>query len=201
VFKRGEVYENPVTGERAVVLLGTEETKGERLVIDLCLRRPGSVCPRHLHPSIRERITVLSGRICFFINDKSFIANLGETIDIPPGTVHDWWNAGIYEARVTLDIQPAARFEEFLRNALGLAQDGRTNSKGTPTFLQQVLLAREFADVIQFTKPSPTVQRIIFTAFAPLARLLGYSGTYPQYVARPPAGLYQLERSPNSNQA
>lgn len=200
VFRRGEVYEHPVTKERVVILVGTEESKGERLVVDLYLRKTGGVCPRHLHPTIREQITVLSGRVGVFMNGESFIASLGETINIPPGTVHDWWNAGIYEARVRVDIQPAARFEEFVRNAFGLAQDGKTNSKGMPTLLQLALLAREFGDVIQFTRPSRSVQRIVFTALAPFARLFGYSGTYPQYMTRPAAGAYQLERSTKSNE-
>lgn len=33
MFKRGEVYDNPVTGERIVIRLGTQETGGERLVL------------------------------------------------------------------------------------------------------------------------------------------------------------------------
>ena len=33
--KAGEVYENPVTGERAVLRIGTGTTGGERLVVDL----------------------------------------------------------------------------------------------------------------------------------------------------------------------
>jgi hypothetical protein len=44
VLKRGEVYENPVTGERAAVRVGTAETNGARLVVDLHLR-PGARVP------------------------------------------------------------------------------------------------------------------------------------------------------------
>ncbi len=38
LMRAGEVYENPASGERAVVILGTDETAGERLVVDLYLR-------------------------------------------------------------------------------------------------------------------------------------------------------------------
>jgi hypothetical protein len=31
MLKAGEVYENPVTGERAVIRIGAETTRGERL--------------------------------------------------------------------------------------------------------------------------------------------------------------------------
>jgi hypothetical protein len=38
VSKAGDVIENPVTGERAVVRVGTEESGGELLVADLYVR-------------------------------------------------------------------------------------------------------------------------------------------------------------------
>ena len=38
MFRRGDVFDNPVTGERATIRLGTRETKGERLIVDLELR-------------------------------------------------------------------------------------------------------------------------------------------------------------------
>jgi hypothetical protein len=43
------------------------------------------------------------------------------------------------------------------------------------------LFSREFDDVIQFTRPPRVVQRILFGSLAPLARLLGYRGSYPKY--------------------
>jgi hypothetical protein len=53
-----------------------------------------------------------------------------------------------------------------------------------PKLLQLSLFAREFDDVIQFTRPPRTVQRILFGSLAPLARLLGYRGSYPEYSTR-----------------
>jgi hypothetical protein len=35
MFKRGEVYENPVAGERAIMQVGTAENAGARLVVAL----------------------------------------------------------------------------------------------------------------------------------------------------------------------
>jgi hypothetical protein len=37
-MKADDVFENPVTGERAVVRIGTEQTDGELLVADLYIR-------------------------------------------------------------------------------------------------------------------------------------------------------------------
>jgi len=46
--------------------------------------------------------------------------------------------------------------------------------------LQLTLSAREFSDVIVFRSPPVAVQRAIFVALTPIARLRGYRATYPQ---------------------
>ena len=43
MFKRGEVYDNPVAGERVVIRLGNQETGGERLIADIYVRPGGAV--------------------------------------------------------------------------------------------------------------------------------------------------------------
>jgi hypothetical protein len=40
------------------------------------------------------------------------------------GIIHDWRNLGSEEAKVALEIEPTARFEEMIRNFFGLTQDG-----------------------------------------------------------------------------
>ncbi len=47
--KAGQVIENPVTGERAVVRVGKEEPEGEFLVVDAYVRPGGAV--RRARPS------------------------------------------------------------------------------------------------------------------------------------------------------
>ncbi len=193
MLKRGEVYENPVIGERVVIRVGTYETGGERLVVDMYARPGAAVAGAHLHPAIHERFTVVRGRVGFTINGQKAIAEPGHSLDVPAGVVHDWWNAGAEEAHVVVEIQPAARFEAMIRNLFGLAQDGKTNAKGMPSLLQLVLLAREFEDVIQFTRPPRAVQRALFGLLAPLARLRGYRGSYPEYQTRPPSAVLPVE--------
>ena len=61
----GDVIENPVTGERGVVRLGTVETAGARAVVDLDVRPGGAVVGEHWHPDMDERFTVLRGRVGF----------------------------------------------------------------------------------------------------------------------------------------
>jgi mannose-6-phosphate isomerase-like protein (cupin superfamily) len=185
MFRRGEIYDNPVTGIRAIVRLGTDESNGQKLVIDLYVRGCSTGTPKHLHPTMQERLTVVSGCVAVFLNGTIFIARPGDTFDIPPGTPHRWWNADFFEAKVTMEISPADRFEVFIRNMIGLAQDGKTDAKGMPNLLQLALLADEFDDVIHFLEPPRFVQRVLFPLLALVARMRGYKSNYPEYLFRP----------------
>jgi quercetin dioxygenase-like cupin family protein len=191
--KAGDVVENPVTGERAVVRIGTEQTGGELMVADLYIRPGGAVMGEHVHSAIEERFTVLRGQVGFRLSGREAIAELGKKLIVPAGMPHDWWNAGPEEALVRVEIRPAARFEAMILNAFGLGQDGKVNRKGMPNLLQLAVFAREFDDVIQFTRPPRVVQRVLFGMLAPVARLLGYRGSYPEYLARGPTGFVEVE--------
>jgi quercetin dioxygenase-like cupin family protein len=191
--KAGDIFENPVTGERAIVRIGTEQTSGELLVADLYIRPGGAVMGEHYHPSAEERFTVLRGQIGVRLSGQTSYAKPGVILTVPAGVPHDWWNASNDEAVVRVEIRPAARFEMMIRNAFGLAQDGKVNRRGMPNPLQLALFAREFADVVRFTWPAPAMQRALFNLLTPLAILLGYRGSYLRYMKRGPSGFVPVE--------
>jgi quercetin dioxygenase-like cupin family protein len=191
--RAGDVYVNPVTGERAVVRVGSAETGGNLLVVDLTVRPGGAVMGEHSHPAIDERFTVLSGRLNYKLGGRDGVAVPGDTLLVPAGTPHDWWNATADRVEVRVEVRPAARFEECILNAFGLAQDGKVNAKGMPGLLQLAAFAREFDDVIRFTRPPRWVQRLLFGLLAPLARLLGCRGSYPEYLTRGPSETVPVE--------
>jgi mannose-6-phosphate isomerase-like protein (cupin superfamily) len=193
MFKKGDVFDNPVTGERATILLGTRETRGDRLVVELELQGAGFGFALHKHPSIHERLKVVSGRVGMIIHDSISIVEPGKMIEIGPGVPHRFWNAGIMAAKLTLDIRPAKRFEAFTRNMIGLAQDGKTDPMGMPNLLQLSAIASQFSDVIQFMSPPRLVQSMLFPILAPIAAMRGYKGSYSEYVFRSPSKRIQLE--------
>jgi quercetin dioxygenase-like cupin family protein len=191
--KAGDVFENPITRERAVIRIGTEESGGEMLVADMYVSPGGRVAAEHVHPILDEWFTVLSGRVGFRINGRESAAEIGRRLHVTPGTVHDWWNAGEDEAHVVVEVSPATRFEEAISTTFGLAREGKTNAKGMPNLLQLALLSREFEDVLYFTKPPRAVQKALFAVLAPVARLLGYEGSHPEYG---PSGFVEVEPWP-----
>jgi mannose-6-phosphate isomerase-like protein (cupin superfamily) len=180
--RRGDVVYNNVTGERAIVLIGTEDSDDGRIVAFLGVRPGGAVVGEHIHPSITERFRVVSGNLCVKVNGGEAILRPGDEVTVPPGTPHDWWNAGDVEAQVVVEIDPGRRFELMLTTLFGLANDGLTDEKGMPHLLQLAVIADEFQDVIEFCSPPRLVQRAMFAILAPIGRALGYRPYYERYM-------------------
>ena len=65
MFTAGEVYLNPVTGERAVIRIGTDITGGERMVVDVYVQPGGRVMGEHIHPEMEERFVMLRDKVGF----------------------------------------------------------------------------------------------------------------------------------------
>ena len=179
----GDLYENTVTGERAVVLRGEEDGAGESALVHLAVKPRGAVAGEHVHPRFQERFLVVSGRLGTRVGGVERTLGAGEELTAPAGTPHDWWNAGESDADVLVEISPPdPRFETLIATLFGLANAGKTNAKGMPNPLQLALIAVEFADVIRFTKPPAPVQRALFGALGAVARRCGYRAVYPEYL-------------------
>ena len=176
----GEVWANPVTGERATILELSHQNPDGRVTAELTALVGARVVGEHRHPAIVERFTVLEGELTLKLDGQTTILREGETAVVEAGAWHDWWNASDRDARVRVEITPGERFAQMIETLFGLARLGHTNAKGMPHPLQLALFAREFSDVIVFRSPPPAVQRAIFGALAPIARRRGYRATYPQ---------------------
>ena len=176
----GEVWENPVSRERATILELPYENPEGRVSAELIALVGARVVGEHLHPALVERFTVLEGELTVKRDGQTSILREGETSVVEPGVWHDWWNASDRDARVHVEITPGERFAHMIETFFGLARLGHVNDKGMPNPLQLALTAREFSDVLVFRKPPAPVQRAVFGSLAPIARRRGYRATYPQ---------------------
>jgi quercetin dioxygenase-like cupin family protein len=179
--RAGDVLEHPVTGERFVVQKASRDTSGELLELDFAVRPGGFIAAEHVHPKQEERFELTAGTARFRIRGEEGAATAGDTVVIPPGTPHVWWNDGGDELRVLIQFRPALRTETFFETFFGLAKDGKTNAKGLPNPLQAAVALREFSDEIRLARPPFWVQKVAFGLLAPLGRLVGYRARYPQY--------------------
>jgi len=176
----GEVWENPVTRERATILERPWDNPEGRATAELTALVGARVVGEHHHPALVERFTVLEGELTVKLDGQVSVLRAGETAVVEAGVWHDWWNASDRDTRVRVEVTPGERFVYMIETLFGLARLGYCDRKGMPYPLQLSLTAPEFGDVVVFRSPPLAVQRAVFGALAPIARLRGYRATYPQ---------------------
>jgi hypothetical protein len=153
-------------------------------VVDLYVRPGRAVVSEQVHPNIEESFTVVHGTSATGWTGVRALRGRGSACTYLTGRRTTGGNAGEKEAQVLVEISPAVRFEEMILNAFGLAQDGKTDAKGRPRLLQAALFAREFDDVIRFTKPPRGAAGSVWSASTHRAGP-GLRGQLPE-VSQPP---------------
>jgi mannose-6-phosphate isomerase-like protein (cupin superfamily) len=181
VARRGDVLENPATGERILFHATAEETGGELLRYEAVFTPRGIAARLHVHPRQEERHEVLAGILGMTVDGRAREVYAGDVVVVSAGVPHRLWDTGSGPVHAVFELRPALRWEALFETAVGLAREGRVNRHGEPTLLQLAVLAREYEDEVQLARPPLTVQR---AALAPLARLgvlLGHRARYDRY--------------------
>jgi quercetin dioxygenase-like cupin family protein len=124
----GEIWENPVTGERSTILELAWNNPEGRATVELTALVGARVVGEHRHPTLVERFTVLEGELTLKRAGQTSILREGETATIDPGVWHDWWNASDRDAHVRVAIIPGERFAHMIETMFGLARLGHTNA-------------------------------------------------------------------------
>ncbi len=186
MVKSGDVLEHPVTQERMVIRKVARDTNGELFQADLYLPPGGFVAAAHIHPRQEERFELISGTLHGRVSGKELTRRPGETLVVPAGTPHVWWNGGDDELHVVGEVRPALRTETFFESFFGLAQDGKVHPKtGLPNILQMAVLLRAFRHEIVLAQPPTVMQTLLFGGLAPIGRALRYKAEYPYPFVRP----------------
>ena len=175
-------FHNPATGELARLNVGPAETGGRNLDVDLWLQPGAAVARAHVHDHFVERFEVREGQVGVQVGSGERVARPGDgPVEVPAGTVHDWWNAGDGVAHVRVEVlatpgapgEPAARFVSMIEALWSLGALGRVNAQGVPGPLWLAAIAREYRDAIRFVRPPAAVQAAVFGPLAALARRIG----------------------------
>jgi mannose-6-phosphate isomerase-like protein (cupin superfamily) len=174
----GDAIGNPVTGERIVFHQTSRETNGEAVVFETFVQPNGFVAAAHVHPNQEERFEIVSGTLGLKVGGGEIVSGPGETLTVPAGAPHRFWNAGDEEVRFRCEVRPALNFEQLLETMFALAAAGKTNKKGMPNPLRLAVIARAHFDVVRLPFPPAFLQRLGLAFGAPLGRLVGYGPTY-----------------------
>jgi quercetin dioxygenase-like cupin family protein len=167
----GQTLENPVTGERFTFTATAASTDGELLAFDFALRPGGAVPLPHVHPIQTERFEVTEGLMRFRIGLRTVLAGPGDVIEVAPGVMHSFANAGEGEAKLRVEVRPALRMEEMFAEVVAMAQAGRMTRRGLPRNpLELAALARRYDQEAHAPLLSVGMQRLLLAPLVAFAR-------------------------------
>ena len=167
----GQMLSNPVTGERFTFTHTAASTGGELLAFELGLRPGGAVPLPHVHPIQTERFEVVAGQMRFRVGLRTRLAGPGDVVEIAPGVVHGFANAGDEEARVLVEVRPALAMEEMFAEVVALARAGRMTRRGLPRNpLELADLARRYDQEAHAPFLGVAAQRLLLAPLVLAAR-------------------------------
>lgn len=99
------IIEHSVTGERIKFLDPPGVSSGEVLRFELWAR-PNAVGPAaHIHPKQEEYFEVLEGTLSARVGKKDMTLTEGESMTVPRGTPHAWWNSSDEELHIYVELR------------------------------------------------------------------------------------------------
>jgi quercetin dioxygenase-like cupin family protein len=180
--RRGDIVENPMTGERTTFLETVRDTGGELLRFEYVLP-PGWSVPEHVHPRQEERHEIVSGTLSGCVGGQEHDFGEGQVVVGPAGVPHAWRNPSDHEElRLVSELRPVLHMEAFIETGSRIAWDLKTDKWGAPKHLLRLaMLVDEAKPDFCFTQVPIQASWALFATLAPIGRLLGHRGSYPEY--------------------
>ena len=139
-----------------------------------------SACRLHIHPRQNETFLVKQGRMGYQAKDKEHFLEEGQTVTIPSGLKHTFWNANFHkDLLVEITLTPALHAEEFFRTFCGLGIDyGGTLSDVNPL---QLMLTFEHGGVELADVPRSAILANRYFVLPMAQWVLGFKPFYDEY--------------------
>jgi quercetin dioxygenase-like cupin family protein len=138
---------SPVQRDAAIFVETAAESDGTRTLLEIELA-PGGGNALHRHLSYAERFTCLEGEVTVRVDGLCHVLQPGDQATAEVSVLHAFANEGEEPARFEVELTPGHRgFEQALQIGYGLAQDGRTNSKGVPRNLIHAAVLGDMAEI------------------------------------------------------
>ena len=136
---------------------------------------------RHAEPNAILEIEVVEGALTLTVGKTARIVLAGESATIPPRAAYAYGNGHGAETRLRMRYRPARQYLRFLLNkALGAAKHPEWHdADGEPRLLLRALTHQAYPGYFYTTQTPIFLQKALFAALAPLARLKGYSLAVP----------------------
>jgi quercetin dioxygenase-like cupin family protein len=182
------VIVNPLSGERITIRAPAADPRESVLEWELLLAPGGRVPSSHAHPEQEECFTVLDGRMRFRVGGRRITAEPGDTVVVPPGTVHHFANAGPRPARVAVQTWPALSMQDLLETAAAMARAQHAAARRLPNPVDLALFMRDFEREVRAPYLPAALVRAVIRPAAWLAGRCGLDARYRRLRGVRPAG-------------
>jgi quercetin dioxygenase-like cupin family protein len=170
----GLVLENRHTGERLAI---RRVKKGDEVWLEL----KGSLPPRqqgppmHIHFAEDEEGRITSGTLSAILNGRRMTAKPGESVSIPRGAPHRWWNEGdellVFEGRA----RPLVDLDRYLQAIFDVMNAGPAGQPSIFYIAHVALRHRHTQSVLILPRP---IQMLLFRLVVAAGKVLGrYRGS------------------------
>ena len=113
---------------------------------------------------------MLAGRMRFRVGGRRVTAGPGDTVRVPPGTVHHFANAASQPARVAVRTRPALSMQELLETAAAMAREQHAAARRLPRPMDLALFMRDFEREVRAPYLPAALVRAVTRPLAWLAR-------------------------------
>lgn len=159
----GRRYYNPLQKDYATFLETSEETGGDRALIEIEVA-PGGGNDTHFHKTCEEHFEVIEGSLEVLVGDETRTLRPGEKAVAGKNVLHRFRNPTDAPTRFLVELRTGSTgFEKAVKVGYGLAADGLTGPNGAPKNPYHLALLLEWSEI---RMPG------IFTVAEPLFRLL-----------------------------
>lgn len=180
--REGQVFVSKGEGFRQTVL----KREGGLVWLELVLEPYAPGPPEHIHTSLPENFIVAEGTLSLLVNGEKKLLRAGETLLVVPGTPHKPFNETdsrvVVKGPLTPEYAIDERFTVFLTQAYGFFDESEANNQLPKALLQMSRFSPKYE--LWLAGPPIILQKIVFFAIGPTARLLGYRNHYEKY--KPP---------------
>lgn len=180
--REGQVFVSKGEGFRQTVL----KREGGLVWLELVLEPYAPGPPEHIHTSLPENFIVAEGTLSLLVNGEKKLLRPGESLLVVPGTPHKPFNETdsrvVVKGPLTPEYAIDERFTVFLTQAYGFFDESEANNQLPKALLQMSRFSPKYE--LWLAGPPIILQKIVFFAIGPTARLLGYRNHYEKY--KPP---------------
>ena len=104
--------------------------------------------PPHHHKNLKELFFVLEGEMEFMVNGKTIKVSVGDSVDLPPNTVHTFQNVGNTQCRWINIHSPKGFLSFFNEFGVDSNEDQAFEKSVDPNIIKAVIQKAEDFDMI-----------------------------------------------------